>query len=143
MSTTNKAIDATAAGTTNIDSHLKVVDMEGFDGVLFIASIGALTATQVTSLTAQGSTLSDGSDATDLKGTASGNMADADSNKLLILDLYQPQFRYISVTVKRATANAVINCVIAIQYQGRLAPITQPATVSKSKIVVAAVAGTP
>lgn len=124
-----RVMNAVAAGTT--DQESSSVDMQGYDGVLFVAAFGALTATQVTSINAAQST--DDSSFADLEGTKVGPLADADGNKLLVLDVYRPQERYVRCHVDRATANAVIDGVIAIQYCGSKAPITQGTTVAGSE----------
>lgn len=111
-----RCVNATAAGTSAINgAH---VDMQGFDGVLFILGVGALTATQVTSLKAQAGALANDTDQADITGAVSPALADADGNKLVFLEVYAPQGRYVRPVVSRGTANAVVDFVIAIQYQG-------------------------
>ena len=137
-----RVLNAVAAGTSVQNGS--VIDMLGFDGVCYVAAIGTLTATQVTSLKAQHGDASNLSDAADLAGTLTGPMADADSNKLLVLDIQKFSKRYNRVVVNRATANAVIDGVIAIQYQAHTKAPTQNSTfVSASKTVIAPIAGTP
>jgi len=135
-----RVLNAVAAGTT--DQNSSILDMQGFDGVLFIAAFGTLTATQVTSLKAQQGAASDLSDAADLAGTATGPLADADGNKLLCLDVYRPQERYVRCVVDRGTANAVIDGVIAIQYAGSKLPISQGTTVAFAEAHVSPAEGT-
>ena len=118
-----RVMNAVAAGTTVQNGS--VVDMSGWDGVTFIASFGTLTATQVTSLKGQQGQVSNLSDAADLAGTLVGPLADGDSNKCLVLDIYRPLERYVRPVVSRGTANAVIDGVLAIQYRGRKSPVTQ------------------
>lgn len=127
----SRPINATAAGTSAVNGS--TVDMTGFDSVLFIAAIGTLTATQVTSLKAQGGAASNGSDAADITGANTSAMADGDSNKLLVLDVVRPQFRYVRPVVVRGTANAVVDGCVAIQYNiaGRSPLQTQDTTVSQ------------
>lgn len=125
-------MNAVAAGTS--DQNSSVVDMQNFDGVLFIAKFGTLTATQVTQIKAQQGQQSDLSDAADLVGTLVGPMADADSNKMLLLDIYRPRERYVRCVVDRGTANAVIDSVVAVKYKGRKLPIAQGSTVAASEI---------
>lgn len=120
-------LNAVAAGTTN--QNTTSVDMAGFDGCRFVADLGALTATQVTSLKVQGST--DNSNWSDITGAATAAMADADSSKTLIVDVIRPTQRYLRGVVLRATANAVINCVLAEQYRLRTLPATQDTSVSQ------------
>lgn len=121
-----RVLNAVAAGTSAQNGS--AVDMSGFDGVTFILMVGALTATQVTSLKAQQGNASNMSDAQDLANTLVGPLADGDSNKCLVLDVYRPTDRYVRPVVNRGTANAVIDGVIAIQYRGRKSPVVQDTT---------------
>lgn len=125
-----RVMNAVAAGTSAQNST--AVDMAGWDGCLFVASFGTLTATQVTSIKAQQSADSGGSpdDFSDLTGTLVGPLADGDSNKMLCLDVQRPGKRHLRCVVNRGTANAVIDGVIAIQYKGRTLPATQPTSVA-------------
>ena len=117
----SRQINATAAGVTAVNGS--GVDMQGWDGVLFICAIGTLSATQVTSLKAQSDTQANFATAADTAGSNTGPYADADSNKMLVLDVYRPAKRYVRPVVLRATANAVIDGVIAIQYKGGKLPL--------------------
>lgn len=136
-----RLINSTAAGTSVINGT--GLDMTGFDGVLFIGSFGALTATQVTSLKAQQSSDNGSSDAyDDLAGTNVGPMADGDGNKMLLLDILRPRKRYVRPVVVRGTANAVIDSVVAIQYAAFTEPTTQPTSVSASEYWVSPAEGT-
>lgn len=135
-----RVMNAVAAGTS--DQEGSVLDMQGFDGVVFVAAFGTLTASQVTSLKAQQGAASNLSDAADLEGTATGPLADGDGNKLLVLDVYRPQERYVRCVVDRGTANAVIDGVIAIQYAGAKLPIAQGSTVAFAEAHVSPAEGT-
>lgn len=133
-----RVLNAVVAGTT--DQTGTSVDMQGFAGVRFVAAFGTLTATQVTSLYAEGS--ADNSNWSALANTRVGPLADGDSNKLLVLDIYRPTHRYIRPVVDRGTANAVIDGVVAEQYGPRKAPITKDATVAFQEIHASPAAGT-
>ena len=133
--------NAVAAGST--DSNGSGVSLAGYDGVLFIALLGTLTANQVTSLKAQQSSDDGSSDAyTDIEGSSTDPMDDADSNKLLLLDVFRPQEEYVRPVVERATANAVIDGVIAIRYRAKDRPVTQGADISQFVKIADAVAVT-
>ena len=127
-----RVMDAKAAGAAAVNST--AVDMQNYEGVLFIAAFGTLADDQETSIEAQQATASAGT-FTDLSGTTVGDMEDDDDNQLLILDIKNPTERYVRCTVNRATANAVIDGVIAVQYGPRKKPTTQGSTVSASKAV--------
>lgn len=135
-----RVMNAVAAGTT--DQNSDEIDMQGYDGVVFIAAFGALTATQVTSIKAQQDTVTGMAGAQDLKDTKVGPLADGDGNKCLVLDVYRPQERFVRCVVDRGTANAVIDGVIAIQYKGKKLPITQPSSVAFNEAHVSPAEGT-
>lgn len=135
-----RVLNAVAAGTT--DQNGTTLDMKGFDGVLFIALFGTLTATQVTSLKAQQGLLSDASDMADLVGSNVGPLADGDGTKCLMLDVIKPRERYVRCVVDRGTANAVIDGVIAIQYLADKEPVTQSSTIAFAELHHAPAEGT-
>jgi hypothetical protein len=141
-----RVVNATAAGTTTINSS--ILDMSGYDGVVFIALFGTLTATQVTSLKVQSGNAANLSDAADVtqpqlvngsvvnSTTVAGPLGDSQSNFCLISEVLRPQARYVRAVVVRGTANAVIDGVIAIQYRAAKQPVTQDAsTVSATALV--------
>lgn len=137
----SRILNAVAAGTSVQTSS--AIDMQGFDGVLIVAGVGALTATQVTSLKAQQSSDDGSTDSYgDLEGTLVGPLADGDGNKLLVLDIYKPEKRYLKALVNRATANAVIDFVIAIQYHRGDVPMTHASSVAFSEAHVTPAEGT-
>jgi hypothetical protein len=123
-----KVMNAVAAGTTSQNGSS--VDMQGFDGVMFIAHLGTLTTSQVTKLQAQGSD-DNSTFAAFSTDAVTAAMADADSNKVLVLDVFRPVHRYVRPTVERGTANAVINSVIAILYSSDKEPIALDSSVSQ------------
>lgn len=136
-----RVMNAVAAGTDDTQDGT-VLDMSGWDGVVFIALFGTLTATAVTDIRAREGDESDLSDAADLVGTKVSLTATTHDNLAGILDVYRPLKRYIRVRVTRATANAVIDGIIAIQYRGKKAPVTQGSTIAVTELHVSPIAGT-
>ena len=134
-----RVMNAVAAGTNDTQDST-ALDMSGWDGVVFIALFGTLSATAVTDIRAQEGATS--TPATDLAGTKISATPGTHDNKALILDIYRPLKRYIRCRVTRATANAVIDGIIAIQYRGKKAPVTQGATVASTELHVSPIAGT-
>lgn len=131
-----------AGGTTDLNTtHVDMGDGK-YDGVLFIALLGALTATQVTKIKAQQGQLANDTDMADLAGSAVGPLADGDSNKALALDIFRPQERYVRCVVDRGTAAAVVDGVVAIQYRGLKGPSTQDASIVASKVLASPDEGT-
>ncbi len=132
-----RVTNSVVAGTSDQDST--VLDMSGYDGVIFIASLGDVTSTSVLQLLAYENTASSTSSPTPVAVTAGSTTAytagatDSD-NKLLVVDVHRPSSRYIFARVKRGTANAVIDGVIAIQYRSKSVPVTQSSTVLASAL---------
>lgn len=126
------AASAVAAQTEVLSS---VLDMQGYDGVMFIALLGDVTATSVLTLTAKGNTASSTSSPTPVTQVATAaftaGASDAD-DKALVVDVYDPALRYVFASLTRTTANAVVNGIVAIQYKAEYRPTTQAATVIAS-----------
>lgn len=134
-----RVIDATAAGTTPINGNgVDLGDQEGYDGVLFILAVGALTATQLTSMKAQASDDNGASDAyADIANSNTQTLQDADNNKLLLLDVYRPPKQWVRPIVNRGTADAVVDGVIAVRYNASGPPTVHDASTVAGSTVAA------
>jgi len=123
LSTAVKAIrlsNAAAAATTTITSS--ALDTKGFDGALFIVTMGAIAATSVCSAKLQQSSddgVADGY--SDLLGTSIA-IADDDDNQLVLIDITQPRKRYLKLVLARATATAVVDSISALLYDAKNEP---------------------
>ncbi len=135
-----RVMDAVAAGTSNQTGT--TIDTADYDGCMFVAAFGTLSAGAVTSLKAQGGAKSDGSDAADLAGTNTA-IPQSDSNGCVLLDIFRPQQRYLTPVVLRGTGNAVIDGVFAILYRGRNKPVALDATVAARTVLASPAPGTP
>lgn len=124
-----------AAGATGYAGT--TIDTYGYDGVMFVFTFGALTATQVTNCKLQGGAAANGSDAADIAGSHTSALADTDSNKAQVIDLYRPAQRYITPYVNRGTANAVVQSITAILYHAETTPPTFGTTVSGTPVALA------
>jgi hypothetical protein len=111
----------TAAGTTTIDST--VLDMKGFDGVIWIVRLGTPAANN--SLKGQQDTVVGMGAAADLAGTAVSHA----TNNVLMLDLRKPQEQFVRARITRGTSTT-IDSVIAVQYNAASQAISQPAGVT-------------
>lgn len=116
-----KVADATAAGTTAINSAS--VDMSGYDGCMFLTTVGAIVAGGVQSIKAQQDIVSGMGAAADLAGT-NITVADDDDNQVFWLDVKRPRERYLRLVVSRATQNSTWGEIYAIRYRGRSFPIS-------------------
>lgn len=94
-----------AAGTSV--QTLASVDTLGYDGYRFMVLLGTLSSGQVT--TAAMNESADNATWTAVTGaTTAGAVTASDAGKLLILEVFKPQMRYIQPIINRATGNAVI-----------------------------------
>lgn len=116
----------TAAGTSDITPAV-VIDTAGYEGVQFIASIGAVTATGRAIIYPEHSAASASTSMVAMtsygSGTTSGTTAMG--TKCIVLDLYRPTKRYVSAYIDRHTANVVVNSLIAICYGAKKQPVSQ------------------
>lgn len=126
--------NAGAAGTTDLNGASLDLQTLGAQAVLFLLALGTLTASQVTTLKAQSSP--DDATWTDIAGGVTAAAADADSNKVLALDIRHPPARYVRAVVDRGTANAVVDAVLALPYDFRTLPATQSTTYLASLVKV-------
>jgi len=114
---------AGAAGTDDIEGS--VLDMQNWNGVVAVLRMGAITGSAVTSVKWQQGAESDGSDMADLEGTGI-TIADSDDDEIFLLELTNPQERYVQLYVDRGTQNAVVAGAEYCTFRGRTGPITQP-----------------
>jgi hypothetical protein len=103
-------VTAGAAGTTDITGT--VIDTAGFEGVAFIAQLGAIVSGAVTSMKVQECATSNGT-FTDVTGT-SLTVADTDDEDIKVIDYRRPAKRYVLLFVDRATQNATVSAVAAL-----------------------------
>lgn len=123
---------AAAAATTEIVSS--VLDMQGYDGVIFIALLGDVTDTSVLTLTAKGNSANSTSSPTPVNqasATFTAGATNADS-KALMVDVADPALRYVFASLTRTVANAIVGGIVAIQYGAEFRPTAQDASVIAS-----------
>lgn len=121
-------IENSAVAGTDDTITSDAVDMQGFDTCLFLALFGTLTASAVTSIKVQQSDDDGSTDAySDLLGT-SVSIADSRDNDIIGVEVTRPAKRYLKLVVTRATANAVLDGVIALQSGAHSVPVTHDAT---------------
>ena len=120
----SRVLGYNAASTTNRKGS--IIDMQGYDGVVFVATFGTmLTTSEIDLIIAQSDTNNTSAMA---KSVAEASAtSDGTDNVQLIVDVYRPTKRYLEAQVEIDTANALIEGVIAIQYRGSKMPISQPA----------------
>jgi len=132
----DKCLNNTAAGTGDTLNG-DILDLQGYDSVCFIATTGDVIVNAVGTLKAycgDASNVSDGAYATTTAAfTATATSAD---NKVVVLDVIRPGKRYIRPDFVRATANIPVESIVAIRYNARTKPTTQPSDVVASGMSV-------
>ncbi len=114
--------NSAVAATTDVDSSR--VDMTGYDSVMFVALLGDVTSTSVLQILAKSNAAdSTSSSTTEATGTAVTAGATDNDNVLYGVDLHKPTLRYAYCTLKRGTANAVVDGILAIQYNASKGPL--------------------
>lgn len=119
-----RAANAAAAAQTDVTSS--AIDTKGFEGCLFIVAMGSITSGAVTSAYVAQCDTSGGS-YTELDGTRL-TIADDDDNQVFLLDVKQPTERYLKCVVDRATQDAVVDGIVAVQYGAAAVPTTHDST---------------
>lgn len=130
---------ANAAAAAQTEVLTDVLDMTGYDSVIFVALLGDVTVSSVLTLTAKENTANSTSSPTPTAVTGGATAAytatatDAD-NKALVVDVIRPSKQYVFASLTRTAANAVVDGIIAIQYRSRLTPVTQGSTILASAL---------
>ena len=129
-------MDAAGAGTSD-DQGTAVIDMSGWEGVMFLFHMATIAATAVTTGVIQGSDTNVAADFADLVGAEVSIPADG-SDLVHVLDLYRPQKRYLRAGLDRGTANATLLGVTAIRYNTRYTGAETPADGASARVSYAA-----
>ena len=132
-----------AAAAAQTELVTDVLDMSGYEGVMFIALTGDVTTASVLTLTVKGNSANSVSSPTPVTQkatdafTADGTSADS---KVIVVDVYKPALQYVFASLTRTAADAIVGGIIAIQYSARTKPTTQDATVIASAFGLGAAA---
>lgn len=118
-----------------------IIDMAGFDAIMFIVVWGTITdGTPLVKVQSGANPAL--TDAADLAGT-SVVAAVGDDNKLSIVDVTDIAERYVRAYVTRGGATgAVVDAILAIKYKAKKEPVTQSADVAAIERHVAPAEGT-
>jgi hypothetical protein len=129
----------TAATSANLTSDH--IDMQGFDGVEITALIGDSTGTAVTMALLGGNTTATQNALYTYGSTVAISVAStAVDNKQLVVDVYRPPTRYLSVTLTNATTKDILyGGILARKYNARSLPVTASTTAELAAAKVFAV----
>jgi diaminopimelate epimerase len=102
-----------------------IIDMQGYDGVLFVAGFGTIVEAGTLNVQVYQDTDSAGGTMAAVAGTAAHTVTAANAaltQSAIAVDVYKPLERYLEVIVTPATQDAVILGVTAIRYKGKMGP---------------------
>lgn len=129
-------VHALIASANNTDVYTTVLDMQGYDGVLFFVHITTGAATGVATLyvhahtaNSTGGSLITGATATVTNGTTY-------AGKNLIVDVYKPLKRYVYGRITSGTDVITFGQAHAIRYKGKMGPLADPSTLAALTAVI-------
>ena len=118
------AAGAAIAAASNTNSLGNAIDMDGYDGCLFLVPIEDSVATGVASASVEQCDTSGGSYAAldDDLATATCAVNDDINQKFLVVDVWKPKEQYLKLRRVSATANIAFGSAIAVRYGARNRP---------------------
>lgn len=120
-----------AAGVTKRTST--IIDMDGFDGVVFVGILGTTLATGTVDMFVEQDVANATTNMARLATTTVYTVpAEPAALTSVQVDVYKPRERYLQANITPAVANAVICGMVAIQYKGHLCPVVADSTVVKT-----------
>lgn len=112
-----------AAGTTKRTSS--IVDMAGYDGVLFVAGLGTIIEAGTLDVFVEQNTANSTSGMARLATTTAHTVTAANAaltSSAIAVEVYRPRERYLQCNITPASQNAVILGIVAIRYRGHVQP---------------------
>lgn len=130
-------ISADGAGTaSSTPTKCTIIDMAGYDSVMFVAMFGNVVSGSAVSLKVAGASTNDTAEMALLSGSAGGTAGASDyDDKLIVLDVVHPNQQFLECQVFHVTQDAPFDGVLAIQYNAKDAPVTQGSTVVASSLL--------
>lgn len=123
------------AAASNTDDDSAIFDSNGFESVLFVASITDSVSGGVATLTVEQNTANSASGMAALAGGSDAltSAANDDLNgRVLMVEVHRPRERYLRVNRTSATQNIAFGDVIAIGIPARKQPVSHTGTVVSS-----------
>lgn len=132
-----RVLGAVAAGHESKDCC--EVDVSGFEGVRFVAFLGATSENSKARLRVLSSDTScnygEGSGAKEIACSAQVIPGD-DDHKMIIIDIYRPCRRYLKATVLLSDGDTAIDGVIAECYRPLISPVKVDSSIAQQVIMV-------
>ena len=124
-----------AAGTADAITS-DAVDTSGCEGVCFVVTLGTITATGTATCKLQQSSDNDADAYSDIAGSSKANSGDAATTKQLVIEIKNPQKRYLKLVLTRAVANVVVDSITALKFGYKKLPITDDASVDGTLLLI-------
>lgn len=125
-----------AAGTTKRVSD--IIDMANYDGVMFIAELGTLLENGTIDVFVEQNPTNATTGMARLATTTLHTVTAAHAllaKSAIVVDVYQPQERYLQANITPAVANAVILGITAIRYTGRVKPDANTGLLKSTQLI--------
>lgn len=129
------------AGTSDTITS-DAVDTAGCEGVCFLVTLGAITSTGTATCKLQQSSDNDADGYSDIEGSSKANSGDSATTKQIVIEIKNPQKRYLKLLVTRAVANVVVDSITALKFGNKKLPITDDASVDGTLLLVGPAEGT-
>lgn len=125
-------VSQAAAGLTETTNNSASIDCADAENVLFLVELGAISTGGLCTCKVQQS--DDNSTFSDVAGTSVVNSGDSAADKILAIEVLNPQARYLRVVTTRSTANVEIDSIIAIKHGAKKVPVSQSSDVDASEV---------
>lgn len=109
-------------GSASTGAKSSVIDMSGFNGCMFTGTLGTFNSTGQVTMFIQSSTASGGTYVAIGGATVSSSLNEDD--KILIVDVYKPQDRFIRAVSAIASTAGEFGGIVATQYEPNDVPTT-------------------
>ncbi len=122
---------ALVAGSS-IDDDSAIIDMAGFEGAIFVTSIEDSVDTGVAAMTIEQNSVNSGTGMAALDGAIATQTSAANDDlngRLLAVDVFQPQERYLRVNRTSTIANIAFGSVMVFLYGKKKLPAADDLTV--------------
>jgi hypothetical protein len=125
-----------AAGQTKRTSD--IIDMANYEGVMFIVELGTLLENGTLDAFVEQNPTNATSGMARLATTTVYTVTAADAlvaKTAIVVDVFQPQERYLQCNITPATQNAVILGITAIRYSGRVKPDANSGLLKSTQLI--------
>lgn len=134
-----REVGAPVGAANNTDSNSDIIDMQGYDGVLFVGTVTDSVSTGVATLKVEQDEANADTGmaaATGASATKTCVVTDDLNDKLLIVDVYRPLKRFVQAVRTSSAANIAFGSLLAILYKGSKAPEVDDASVLDAVLAI-------